>query len=313
MAERAIGVLQNIARTILLHAMANWPSQISKAYWPFAIRHAAKLHNVSLHNIRSASPWELFTGETPPWSLSDFPVFGSPVYVLHKALQDGTNRAKWKFRCWKGVYVAHSLQHSGSVALIYNPQTCHVSPQFYELYDEHFSSVANHNLTDQALDALYNTDKWIKPSTQADCELPPEYYSDSFWSNPPEETRLPNIGDKRKRPSQSSPEPSIQRPNPSQDQSLVPPEQHSIAQPIDNHDSNNPSTKIQFRYLPESEAFQEWKRQKCINASIPYCARIIPPSPVESPAHQPDLPSVINVFQAALDHGNSDFPSLFSS
>jgi hypothetical protein len=48
-AERTIGILQNTARTILLHAMANWPSVITEAFWPFAIHHAANLHNISLH------------------------------------------------------------------------------------------------------------------------------------------------------------------------------------------------------------------------------------------------------------------------
>jgi hypothetical protein len=37
-AERTIGILQNTARTILLHAMANWPSVITEAFWSFAIR-----------------------------------------------------------------------------------------------------------------------------------------------------------------------------------------------------------------------------------------------------------------------------------
>mmetsp|Transcript_9530 Transcript_9530/g.13784 ORF Transcript_9530/g.13784 Transcript_9530/m.13784 type:complete len:173 (-) Transcript_9530:2703-3221(-) len=153
-AERAIGILQNTTRTILLHAMANWPSVITEEYWPFAIRHAANLHNVSLHNNHDQSPWLQFTGEDPPWSLSDFRVFRSPTYVLHKDLQDATNRAKWKSRCWQGIYVGHSLQHSGSVALIYNPLTTHVSPQFHVLFDEHFSSVNTPALKDKVLDAL---------------------------------------------------------------------------------------------------------------------------------------------------------------
>lgn len=42
--ERYIGVLTQTARTILLHAMANWPGVVTKEFWPFALHHACTFH-----------------------------------------------------------------------------------------------------------------------------------------------------------------------------------------------------------------------------------------------------------------------------
>jgi hypothetical protein len=39
-AERCIGLLQNVARTLLLQAMSQWPSKINEQFWPFAICHS---------------------------------------------------------------------------------------------------------------------------------------------------------------------------------------------------------------------------------------------------------------------------------
>jgi hypothetical protein len=85
-AERFISIVTQHARTILLHAMAKWPVVIVKDMWTFAIHHAVNFHNCSILKQQSVSPYELFTRQTLPWALQDFWVFGSPTYVLNKAL-----------------------------------------------------------------------------------------------------------------------------------------------------------------------------------------------------------------------------------
>ena len=40
-----------------------------------------------------------------------------------------------------GIYVGHSPFHAGSVALVLNPRTGHVSPQFHVVFDDHFTTV----------------------------------------------------------------------------------------------------------------------------------------------------------------------------
>jgi hypothetical protein len=158
-AERYIGIVTQTARTILLHAMANWPGVINEEFWPFAIRHACTFHNAS---IRS-DILSLFTGNKAPWSMEDFRVFGSPVFVLDKKLQYGDSLAKWKARSWLGIYVGHSLVHSGNVPVIYNPSTTHVSPQFHVVFDDQFSTVSSNpsDFSNEFYTKLYNNSTWF--------------------------------------------------------------------------------------------------------------------------------------------------------
>jgi hypothetical protein len=116
-AECFIGTITQWARTILLHAMTKWPSVVTEEMWTFALHHAVNFHNYSVHKQQTMMPYELFTGQTPSWSLSDFWVFGSPTYILSKTLQDGSSHSKWKSRVWLGVYIGVSNCHSSAIPL----------------------------------------------------------------------------------------------------------------------------------------------------------------------------------------------------
>ena len=48
---------------------------------------------------------------------------------------------KWDPRSRRGIYVGHSPCHAGSVALVLNPKTLRVSPQFHVAFDDDFSTV----------------------------------------------------------------------------------------------------------------------------------------------------------------------------
>jgi hypothetical protein len=39
------------------------------------------------------------------------------------------------------IYVGHLSSHAGLVALVLNPCTGHVSPQFHVVFDDHFTTV----------------------------------------------------------------------------------------------------------------------------------------------------------------------------
>jgi hypothetical protein len=167
-AERCIGTIQNVARTILLHVISFWPSVINETFWPFAIRYAVSMYNHSIKSGATTSPWELFTGEPSTRKLVDYHVFGSPVYVLHKAHQDGTgSRRKWESRCLQGAYVGQSPMHASNVVLVYNPATTHVSPQFHVTFDDTFSSVAQHpsETTDAVIASLLDKTAWLHTDT----------------------------------------------------------------------------------------------------------------------------------------------------
>ena len=142
-AEHSIYIIQDTSRSHLIDAIANWPSVISESFWLLAVRHAVNLHNCQPHPDKLTSPWEQFAGELPPFSPSDFRVLGSPVYVLHKELQDGSKRAKWHAWSWQGCYLGFSPLHANTVALVYNPATQHVSPQYHILV---VSKVLHHSL-----------------------------------------------------------------------------------------------------------------------------------------------------------------------
>jgi hypothetical protein len=155
LAKRHIGSITQTARTLLLHAMAQWPGTITEEFWPFAIRHACTFHNASIRSDTGKSPYHMFTGSKAPWRLEDFWVFGAPTYVLEKRLQDGDSMAKWKARSWLGIYVRHSLAHTSNVPVIYNPIMTHVTPQFHVVYDNQFTSVSRP--ISSMTDAFYKT------------------------------------------------------------------------------------------------------------------------------------------------------------
>jgi hypothetical protein len=184
-AERHIGVITQTARTLLLHAIQRWPSILSEEFWPFAIRHACNFHNASINSSTKKSPYHSFTGNPAPWCLKDFRVFGCPVFVLDKRLQDGDSLPKWRSRCWNGVYVGQSLQHAGNVPLVYNPSTSHVSPQYHITFDDTFSTVCGSRavLPDSVYCRLFDSTDWMFDSSYGPVD--DLHLFDSFWSDPP--------------------------------------------------------------------------------------------------------------------------------
>ncbi len=161
--EWFIGTITQRAWTILLHAMACWPAIITEDLWPFAIQHAMTFYNTSIRRDKNTSPYKLFTGDLPPWTLNDFCVFGYSTYILHKRLQVGDSFQKWRARCWQGMYVRHSMYHASNIPLIYHPASTPVTPQFHIVFDEHFISITNtSNLRkDEFLENICNSAIWI--------------------------------------------------------------------------------------------------------------------------------------------------------
>ena len=72
----------------------------------------------------------------------NFHTWGCPVYVLNAKLQSGSiGPPKWESRGRVGIYLGHSPFHAGNVALVFNLQTGHVSPQYHVIFDEQFTTV----------------------------------------------------------------------------------------------------------------------------------------------------------------------------
>jgi hypothetical protein len=64
------------------------------------------------------------------------------IPMHHHQLQSGNGAVpKWEPHAQMGIYVGCSSSHASNVALILNPRTGHVSPQFHIVFDDNFTTV----------------------------------------------------------------------------------------------------------------------------------------------------------------------------
>jgi hypothetical protein len=137
-AEKKIRDLQELARTMLLHARQRWPAAITTNLWPYALRMANDVSNLTpiLKGQSYVSPLELFSQVEVRPQVKYSHTFGSPVYVLDEKIQAGQRKPKWEHKARIGIYLGTSPRHSRKVALVLNLQTGHVSPQFHCQFDD---------------------------------------------------------------------------------------------------------------------------------------------------------------------------------
>ena len=142
-AERRIREIQNLARTMLIHAAKRWNKCITANLWPYALRQASEVINNSpnMQDKRRRTPNEIFTKTKVAINIKHFQTFGCPVYVLESELQDLKPYHKWKERSKVGIYLGMSPMHGKNVALVLNRTTGLVSPQFHVKFDSLFHSV----------------------------------------------------------------------------------------------------------------------------------------------------------------------------
>ena len=137
-------VLTQGARTLLLHAMRMWPQMIDSMFWPFAFKAVAeRLNNLQI-GLDGSTPYSLMHGlDVSEVPVKTYHTLFCPVYVLDSRLQSagGPGPPKWEPRSRIGVYLGHSPFHAGSVALVFNPSTGRVSPQYHVVFDDEFSTV----------------------------------------------------------------------------------------------------------------------------------------------------------------------------
>lgn len=145
-AERAIRTIMSIARTMMIHAGIHWPDMARASLWPMAVAHACYVWNHVPDADTGLSPIDIFTKTRwPQRKLMDLHVWGCPVYVLDKALQDGKKIPRWKPRSERTVYMGTSRQHASTVPLVLNPSTGSLTPQFHVVFDDWFATVPSHS------------------------------------------------------------------------------------------------------------------------------------------------------------------------
>ena len=139
-AECHIRDLQERTRMSMLYAMNKWKKMVTINLWPYAMRHANDVTNATPRKGQELSPLEIFSGVQVAPKLRHFHAFSCPMYVLDNTLQSGQGSPKWKERARLGVYLGPSPNHARSMALVLNPRTGHVSPQFHVKFDDFFET-----------------------------------------------------------------------------------------------------------------------------------------------------------------------------
>ena len=145
-AEKRIRDLSDTVRACLLHAKQRWPEGVCTNLWPFALRYVCDVRNKVRVRENGKTAEENFasTDDLTGTRLEHFHPFGCPVYVLDAKLQSGVSKIpRWDPRSRIGVYLGHSPHHAGSVSLVLNLTTGHVSPQYHVVFDDDFSTVEN--------------------------------------------------------------------------------------------------------------------------------------------------------------------------
>ena len=143
-AEARIRRLQDMTRTMMIHAKRRWPSEITVNLWPYALRMANDAYNATpkMNDKKQRSPEQLFNKTDVATNPKHWLHFGCPVYKLQDALQGGSGIfGKWKERSSVGIYLGRSPQHNRQVALVLNIHTGLVSPQFHVKVDPSFDTV----------------------------------------------------------------------------------------------------------------------------------------------------------------------------
>ena len=137
-------ILTQGARTLLLHGMRMWPLMITTMFWPFAIKAMAERMN-KLHILSDGSTPEskLYGLDKNTIPVGSYHTLFCPIYVLDSRSQSAgaIGPPKWEPRSRIGIYLGHSPFHAGSVALVFNPTTGLVSPQYHVVFDDNFSTV----------------------------------------------------------------------------------------------------------------------------------------------------------------------------
>ena len=195
-AERSIQTIMSIARTMMLHQAIHWPDVAMPTLWPLAVDHAVYLFNHMPNVATGLSPHDMLSRSRWPQSqLADVHVWGCPVYVLDKKMQDGKKLPRWQPRSTRQIYVGMSKRHASSVPLCLHPATGAITPQFHIVFDDTFSTIATsiENLPD------FNSDEWVKLFGDSSYQyvlddVDPSTAPDSSNDAPP-----PNIGRVRDR------------------------------------------------------------------------------------------------------------------
>ena len=141
----------------MLHVALHWSDchVDDVALLPFAVKHAAWLHNRLPNRVTGITAIEMLTSvKADHRDLLRSHVWGCPVYVLDPKLQSGQKIPKWNKRSRLGQFLGFSEEHSSLIANVRHLRTGHVSPQYHCVYDDLFQTVFGAEESDEVTDTI---------------------------------------------------------------------------------------------------------------------------------------------------------------
>jgi hypothetical protein len=124
--------------------MRMWPQMVDQMFWPFAIKAAAeRMSNLHIDTDSHTPESKFYDVNIENIPVKTFHTIFCPCYVLESRLHNAGSIGppKWEPGSNIRVYLGHSPFHAGCVALVYNPSTGHVIPQYHVVFDNDFTMV----------------------------------------------------------------------------------------------------------------------------------------------------------------------------
>ena len=141
-AERKIRLVQDLTWSMLLDAAMRWPQAISPVLWLYAAR-------LAQHWLNNTPSMTRPDRKTPLEAVAQAPInrdarsvpFRCPVYATEQAVAEGKPHQKWRPKSKIGIYLGPSPVHSRDTALVMDPATGLVSPEYHVKADWGFNTV----------------------------------------------------------------------------------------------------------------------------------------------------------------------------
>ena len=148
-----------MARTMMMQAALRCTGYtLSTDVWPMEMDYDVWVYNHipdMQSGLSAIEIWSSSRFEPVSETLSNCHVWGCPTFVLEQKLHNpGVKIPKWDPRILRGVHMGFSKMHSTQVGLVINLLTGSISPQYYVVFDDMFSTVISSTATD--------TEVWIR-------------------------------------------------------------------------------------------------------------------------------------------------------